>query len=253
MWKDLLVTGQGAAAGPKGMLTLSRDPRESEGKAARIQVTVPGQPGVAAELSILPRYDRPFTAAFLGEAGAAGKDGMSGNKGQDGYYGISTGGKFLTAGGDGGDGGRGARGQNGRRGGDAPEVVVRVTVRPGPALLLQAEITGGGRTERFLVDPAAGSLALKVRGGVGGFGGKGGRGGRGGTGGTGSSMGRNGKDGQDGAEGAKGKPGAAGAITIVYDPLVKPHLGRITITNQDGEGDPGPAPVFREEPVAPLW
>jgi hypothetical protein len=39
-----------------------------------------------------------------------------------------------------------------------------------------------------------------------------------------------------------------GSITVTYDPAVAPYLGVIHLSNRGG-----PAPVFNEEPVAPLW
>jgi hypothetical protein len=55
-------------------------------------------------------------------------------------------------------------------------------------------------------------------------------------------------DGHDGMAGSDGFPGSSGAITIVYDPAVKPFLAAIKTSNT---GAPGP--VYQEAPVAPLW
>ena len=71
---------------------------------------------------------------------------------------------------------------------------------------------------------------------------------RGGSGGAGTPNGNNGRDGSDGRNGFDGSPGRGGSITVTYDPQAKPYLSAIKISNKGG-----PAPVFREEPVGPLW
>jgi hypothetical protein len=130
-----------------------------------------------------------------------------------------------------------------------------VTLRPGANPLLQAVESAPGRKDRhFLVDPQGGSLTITANGGAGGSGGSGGRGGRGGSGGSGGfgcpsgSNGRSGSDGHDGMSGSNGFSGRASAITIVYDPAVKPFLAAIKASNKGA-----PAPVYQESPVAPLW
>jgi len=98
------------------------------------------------------------------------------------------------------------------------------------------------------VDPVGGSLTVKADGGAGGSGGRGGRGGSGGAGGSGSPSGSNGMSGSDGRNGSDGSPGRGGSITVTYDPQVKPYLSVIHLSNKGG-----PAPVFKEAPVAALW
>jgi hypothetical protein len=130
-----------------------------------------------------------------------------------------------------------------------------ITLRPGATPLLQAVVSAPGRKDRhFLVDPQGGSLTIAANGGSGGSGGSAGKGGKGGAGGSGGfgcpsgSSGMSGSDGQDGMSGSDGRPGSGGAITIVYDPAVKPFLAAIKTSNKGA-----PAPVYQESPVAPLW
>jgi len=127
-------------------------------------------------------------------------------------------------------------------------VQVRVALRSGSHPLLQVSVFAAGHQKLYLVDPQGGSLAVKADGGPGGSGGKGGRGGRGGSGGIGSPNGNSGRDGSDGRNGFDGSPGKGGSITVTYDPQAKPFLAAIHLSNQGG-----PRPVFKEEPVAPLW
>jgi hypothetical protein len=51
-----------------------------------------------------------------------------------------------------------------------------------------------------------------------------------------------------GRNGFDGSPGRGGSITVTYDPQVKPYLNIIHLAHKGG-----PAPVFNEAPVAPLW
>ena len=55
-------------------------------------------------------------------------------------------------------------------------------------------------------------------------------------------------DGASGRNGFDGSPGKGGSIAVIYDPQAKPFLAAIHLSHQYG-----PDPVFREEPVAPLW
>jgi hypothetical protein len=64
----------------------------------------------------------------------------------------------------------------------------------------------------------------------------------------GTPSGNNGSDGASGRNGFDGSPGRGGTITVTYDPQAKPFLTVIHLSNQGG-----PAPVFKEEHVAPLW
>jgi len=123
-----------------------------------------------------------------------------------------------------------------------------VTLRPGAHPLLQASVAGAGKTRLYLIDPQGGALTVTADGGPGGSGGRGGRGGAGGSGGIGTPDGSSGNSGSDGRNGFDGSPGRGGSITVTYDPQVKPYLN---ITHLSNKG--GPAPVFNEAPVAPLW
>jgi hypothetical protein len=64
----------------------------------------------------------------------------------------------------------------------------------------------------------------------------------------GTPNGSSGSAGSDGRNGFDGSPGRAGSITVTYDPQVQPYLTAIPLSNQGG-----PPPIFKEEPVAPLW
>src|ERR1700723_332685 len=77
---------------------------------------------------------------------------------------------------------------------------------------------------------------------------KGRRGGAGGSGGIGTPNGSSGMAGSDGRNGFDGSPGRGGSISVTYDPQGKTYLNIIHLSNKGG-----PAPVFKEEPVAPLW
>ncbi len=247
MWKDLKVTASVVTANQKGIVSLPRDPRVSDGKVAHVTITVPSHPNLHADLDIPLRYDYNFTLNF---SGSLGSDGLNGSDGLDGTSGStgSTDPNNPSAGGDGSNGTDGSNGQDGGPGGDAPPVQICVALRAGSHPLLQVSVSAAGRQELYLVDPEGGSLTVKADGGPGGSGGKGGRGGRGGSGGIGTPNGRSGSDGSSGRNGWDGLPGRGGSITVTYDPQAKPFLTAIRLSNKGG-----PPPVFKEEPVAPLW
>ncbi len=259
-WSDLTVTPSVVTVNKKGVLRLAHDPRKSDGKSGQAEISVPSHPDLHASLTIPVRYDYPFAASFSGDTGMSGTDGTNGTDGTSGTSGSI--GSCLpdnnVAGGDGGNGSDGTNGGNGGdggAGGDAPAVKVTITLRAGVDPLLQAVVSAPGRKDRhFLVDPQGGSLSITAYGGAGGSGGKGGRGGKGGAGGSGGfgcpngSSGRSGSDGNDGMSGSDGRRGSDGAITIVYDPAVKPFLAAIKTPNKSA-----PTPVYEESPVAPLW
>ena len=247
MWQDLVVTPTILAVNKKGVITLPKDPRKSDGKMPTVAITVPSHPDIHTELEIPLRYDYAFVSNF---SGASGSDGMSG---QDGSAGMSGSDGSMdpnnpSAGGDGTNGGDGSDGQDGGNGGDAPPVQVTVTLRPGSHPLLQASVVAAGHHRFYLVDPQGGSLTVKADGGPGGSGGKGGRGGQGGSGGMGSPSGNSGSNGLDGHDGSDGSPGKGGKITMTYDPQVKPYLAQIHLSSKYG-----PKPLLQEAPVAPLW
>jgi len=247
MWKDLAVAATVVTVNQKGIVSLARDPRISDGKVGHITVTVPSHPDLRAELDIPFRYDVAFTANF---SGSSGSSGMSGTDGMDGASG-STGSmdpNNPSPGGNGSDGTNGSDGQDGGPGGNAPPVQVKVALRSGRHPLLQVSVSAAGHRKLYLVDPQGGSLTVSADGGAGGSGGRGGRGGRGGSGGMGSPSGSSGRDGSDGRSGFDGSQGRGGLITVTYDPQVKPFLSTIHLSSRNG-----PSPVFTQEQVAPLW
>jgi len=248
LWKDLRVTATVVAVNQKGVVSLPRDPRISDGKIAHVTISVPSHPDLpAAELDIPLRYDYKFTSNFSGSSGSSGFNGSDGLDGMSGSMG-SIDPDNPSPGGNGTNGSNGSDGQDGGPGGDAPPVQVQVTLRSGSHPLLQVSVSAAGHQKLYLVDPQGGSLTIRADGGSGGSGGKGGRGGRGGSGGIGTPNGSSGSDGSDGRNGWDGPSGKGGSITVTYDPQAKPFLATIHLSNQGG-----PAPVFKEQPVAPLW
>jgi hypothetical protein len=247
LWKDLKLTASVVAVGQKGIVSLPRDPRISDGKVGHVTITVPSHPDLRAEFDIPVRYNYKFTSSFSGTNGPSGMNGSDGLDGTSGSMG-SIDPNNPSPGGDGSNGTNGSDGQDGGPGGDAPPVQIRVALRSGSDPLLQVGVSAPGREKLYLVDPQGGSLTVAADGGSGGSGGKGGRGGRGGQGGIGIPNGSNGRDGSDGRNGWDGDQGKGGSITVTYDPQAKPFLGIIHLSSKNG-----PPPVFREEPVGPLW
>jgi hypothetical protein len=247
MWQDLTVTPTVVTANNKGVLTLAHDPRKSDGKTAHVTITVPSHPDLKADLDIPVTYDYNFVSNFNGTRGSdglSGSDGMTGSSGSMGSMDPNN----PSPGGNGGNGSNGGDGGDGGNGGDAPPVQVRVTLRSGAHSLLQASVAAAGKTRLYLIDPQGGALTVSADGGAGGSGGRGGRGGAGGSGGIGTPDGSSGNAGSDGRNGFDGSPGRGGSITVTYDPQVKLYLNLIHLSNKGG-----PAPVFNEAPVAPLW
>ncbi|MGA2653357.1 MAG: hypothetical protein ABSF28_22770 [Terracidiphilus sp.] len=247
MWRDLAVTATVVTANTKGVITLAKDPRKSDGKLPQVTITVPSHPEIHAELDIPLRYDVKFGSNFSGSSGGNGFSGTNGTDGTNGSPG-SMDPNNPSPGGNGTNGSNGSDGGNGGDGGDAPPVQVLVTLRAGSHPLLQAEVSAAGHHRYYLVDPQGGSLTVVADGGEGGAGGKGGSGGRGGSGGIGSPNGSNGSDGSSGNDGRSGSQGRGGLITVTYDPQVKPYLSTIRLSSQNG-----PRPVYKEQAVAPLW
>jgi hypothetical protein len=247
MWKDLSVTADVVSITPKGIVTLPKDPRKSDGKIGHVTITAPSHPDVRAELDIPVRYDHDFVSDFSGASGSSGANGSDGMNGMSGSMG-SMDPNNPSAGGDGGNGTDGGNGGDGGPGGDAPAVQVRITVKTEARPLLQVSVAANGKTKFYLVDPAGGSLTIKADGGPGGSGGRGGRGGSGGSGGTGTPNGNSGRNGMDGHDGSSGYPGRGGLITVTYDPSAKPYLTKLRLSAQNG-----PKPVLQEAPVAALW
>jgi hypothetical protein len=234
-------------ANNKGVLTLAHDPRVSDGKTAHVTITVPSHPDLHADLDIPITYDYNFVSNFSGSKGSDGSNGSDGMAGSSGSMG-SIDPTNPSAGGNGGNGTNGGDGGDGGNGGNAPPVQIRVTVRPGAHPLLQMSVSAAGKQRLYLVDPTGGALTVKADGGPGGSGGRGGRGGQGGSGGIGTPNGSSGNSGSDGRNGFDGSPGRGGSITVTYDPQAKAYLTAIHLSNVGG-----PAPVFQEQAVAPLW
>jgi hypothetical protein len=247
MWKDLQVTATVVAVNQKGILSLPKDPRITDGKIGHVIITVPSHPDLRAELDVPLRYDEKYVASFFGSTGMSGSNGFDGSDGMSGSSG-SIDPNNPSPGGNGSDGSNGSNGGDGSRGGDAPPVQVRVAFRSGAHPLLQVSVSAERQQKFYLIDPQGGSLTVKADGGSGGSGGKGGRGGRGGSGGMGSPSGNSGHDGSDGRNGSDGSAGSGGLITVTYDPQAKPYLSTIHASSWNG-----PQPTFKESPVAPLW
>lgn len=247
MWRDLVVLPTIVTVNKKGVLSLPKDPRKSEGKLPTVTITVPSHPDLQAELDIPLRYDYNFVSNFSGSPGSSGLDGLSGQDGMRGSDG-SIDPNNPSAGGNGTDGSDGKDGSDGGPGGDAPPIQVQITLKPGSHPLLEASVSAPGHKRYYLVDPQGGSLTVRADGGRGGSGGRGGRGGSGGAGGSGSPPGMSGHDGSNGHDGSDGSMGRGGSITVTYDPQVKPMLAVIHLSNMNG-----PKPIFQEAPVAPLW
>lgn len=259
-WSDLKVTSSLVTASRKGVLRLAHDPRKSDGNIGQVEISVPSHPNLHASLKIPVRYDYPFEAHLDGDDGRSGTDGINGTNGTSGSSGSvgSCDENNKSAGGNGekgGDGSDGTNGDDGGNGSDASPVKVMITLRAGAHPLLQAVVSAPNQKDRhFLVDPQGGSLLITANGGTGGRGGRGGKGGSGGSGGLGGfgcpsgSNGQNGSNGRDGMDGRNGSSGTGGSITIIYDPAVKPFLQTIKTVN-----DGGPAPIYQETPVGPLW
>ncbi len=247
-WSDLVVTATVVTVNKKGVVSLARDPRLSDGKTGHVTITAPSQPGLHADLDIPLRYNIAFAAHFDGSDGTKGMDGTDGLSGSDGSMG-SMDANNPSAGGNGSDGGNGTDGSNGSPGGDGSSVQIWLTVQPGPQPLLQAGVLAAGHKERYyLIDPQGGSLTVSANGGTGGQGGKGGHGGRGGSGGIGIPPGFSGNNGLDGQDGHSGSDGSGGRITVTYDPSAAPYLKTLRLSSQDG-----PKPVMNEAALAPLW
>lgn len=240
----------------KGVVSLSSDPRISDGKTPQLTAAPVAHPDIVAKLDIPVRYDVPFVANFSGRKGAPGSnglDGMDGFDGSDALIDVDSDG--IPHQGPGGDGGNGEDGQNGDDGQNgAPGEAVHVWVRLDPATgQLQAKVASATHEFFYRVNPSGGSLKVLANGGAGGAAGDGGRGGRGGSGGAGEPPGNSGLDGQDGFSGNPGAPGAAGTIAVSVDPGALPYMRCLSWSNNNGAGRPGPAPTVLTEPVGPLW
>src|ERR1700722_1514879 len=72
------------AVSKRGAVSLSSDPRVSEGKVAHLHIITTAHPEVVTDLDIPVRYDIPFVANFSGSNGSAGSDGTNGLDGSAG-------------------------------------------------------------------------------------------------------------------------------------------------------------------------
>ena len=248
------------AVSKRGVVSLSADPRISEGKVAHLHIITTAHPEVVTDLDITVRYDIPFVANFSGSDGWNGSDGIAGLDGTSGSDGTPasvdpTTGALGTQGpgGSGSDGGNGSDGSDGQDGSPGPPVHAWVRLESSAKPLLQIKVSGGSRESLYIVDPNGGSLKITANGGTGGRGGSGGRGGRGGSGGNGSPPGFSGLAGRPGSDGHPGRDGAAGTITLSVDPAAQPFVSCITWSNHNGGGGAGPTPSITVEPVPPLW
>jgi hypothetical protein len=243
----------------RGKVSLSPDPRVSDGKVAHLRISPTAHPEVVAELDVPARYDLPFVADFSGSSGFNGSDGLDGLDGLAGANGTpgtvdpTTGAVGNPGpGGSGANGGNGGDGSNGQDGSRGEDVHAWIRLEPGPKPLLQIKVSSSSRREAFyLVDPNGGSLEIVSNGGSGGRGGHGGRGGRGGAGGSGFPNGTSGMDGMSGSDGRSGSDGLAGAITLSVDPAAQPYIKCINWLNQGRAGMGTERTTI--EPVAPLW
>jgi hypothetical protein len=116
LWSDL-----------KGVVSLPRDPRISDGKMPHVTITVPSHPNIRAELDIPVRYDYNFISNFSGSSGSSGFNGTDGLDGTSGSIG-SIDPNNPSPGGNGSDGTNGSNGQDGGRGENAPPVQIRVAL-----------------------------------------------------------------------------------------------------------------------------
>ena len=71
LWSDLKVTASVVTANKKGVVSLPRDPRVSDGKMPHVTITVPSHPDIRAELDIPVRYDYNFISNFSGSSAPA--------------------------------------------------------------------------------------------------------------------------------------------------------------------------------------
>ena len=243
----------------RGVVSLSADPRVSEGKTSHLHITTIAHPEVTADLDIPVVYNLAFVADFSGAAGADGSDGLAGSDGSSGSDGSlpmadpTTGAAgTMGPGGNGSNGGDGTDGSNGQDGSPGGNVHAWVRLESGAKQLLQIKVTSGARASLYIVDPNGGTLKILANGGPGGRGGSGGAAGRGGSGGNGFPPGFSGLDGRPGSDGRAGDEGAAGTITLSVDPAAQPFLKAITWSNSGVRGA-GPAPTITVEPVPPLW
>ena len=288
-WRDLAVTSTVASANAKGVLTLAKDPRSSEGRLPHVTIAVPSHPDVKpVELDVPLRYDRAFKATFTGSSGSSGWDGQDGTDGSSGSIGsIDL--NNPSPGGDGSNGGNGTNGGDGGPGGDGPPVRVVVAIHYPPVQVSNAAVnssavpsapatgvanpnpvaanapilaslppTSGpllqvsvtsGSTEQLFLVDPNGG-SLTITS-AGGSGGAGGRGGRGGRGGSGGAGIPSGRDGMSGSDGLGGNFGSNGNGGPIFVTYDPRTKPYLGAIVLKNPG--GPKPVLNEMAVAPLW
>jgi hypothetical protein len=72
MWKELQLTASVVTLNKKGVVSLPKDPRISDGKVGHVTITVPSHPDLRADLDIPFRYDITYFADFSGSSGFKG-------------------------------------------------------------------------------------------------------------------------------------------------------------------------------------
>jgi hypothetical protein len=104
----------------RGTVSLSTDPRISDGKVGHLRISPTAHPDMVTEVDVPVRYDIPFVADFSGASGSDGFDGTDGLDGFDGQGGTPGAVDPTTGfpgnpgpGGNGSAGGNGGNGQNG--------------------------------------------------------------------------------------------------------------------------------------------
>ena len=212
---SLVFEATGGEIDSQGHFILSSDPDDSLGKEVEVRVAVVNKPHISATQPIVVTYACQYVADFSGLAGAPGQNGSSGSSGNNGTD-KQTSESYAQPGGDGQNGGQGGPGGRGQDGQDGPQVEAQVSSITHPVdgrQLLHVTVSSTQQGyQRFVIDPAGGSLLIAANGGAGGQGGSGGHGGSGGSGGTGVPPGNGGHGGDGGNGGDGGDGGSAGSI-----------------------------------------
>ena len=253
-WDNFTFQPKVVAVNASGTVTLSDDPRVSDGVLPQVHASVVDRSDLTADLDIPVRYDGAFICDVSGASGASGSNGSDGFPGFSGSSG-SCDSENPQAGGNGSDGGSGGNGGAGGDGAPGPDIQAWVCLHSRSVPLLEVKVVVQNQVRYFLVDPHGGSLLLKGDGGVGGSGGMGGQGGAGGSGGFGCPNGMSGMAGWNGSNGSDGTGGNGGLITVWVDPAASPFLSALHFSNKGGVpyGQDGPRPVIQVTPVTPLW
>jgi len=243
-WSDFQLRVEGGHVERDGFVRVDANPETTSSTGVlRVTATSVHHTLPPTDFTLPVVYTCAFQASFRGSNGATGRSGSDGSDGADGSRGTQR--AAPGAGRDGRDGGPGG---DGGAGIDAPDVMVSVSVAhvariPHP--LLQVDVSSGGRSQTFYVDPAGGTLTVDARGGNGGRGGHGGDGGDGGDGGSpasgtsgGSGPGGHGAHAEFGGNGGPG--GAGGLVMLSVQPGAEALLQALEIrVDGGGGGRPG--------------